>query len=121
MDFCLCINDSSNIFNAKSGRRPPHKFGVSSKVFEDDEFDTEAKTNSKHRVHPLLVRDTLFTCKKHAQGLLFACYTHCAHTPLYVTSPPRVDLNFLTHFTGKGQPSIFKWSALSMRSVDWNV
>ncbi len=43
------------------------------------------------------------------------------HTHLYVTPPPKVDLNFLTHFTGKGGPSIFKWSALSKRSADWNV
>ncbi len=43
------------------------------------------------------------------------------YTPLYVTSPPRADLNFLTHFTGKGRLSIFKWSALSMQSADWNV
>ncbi len=43
------------------------------------------------------------------------------HTPLYVTSPLRADLNFLTYLTGEGGPSIFKWSALSMRSTDWNV
>ncbi len=39
-------------------------------------------------------------------------------THLDVTSPPRVDPNFVTHFTGKGGLSIFKWSALSMRSAD---
>ncbi len=35
-------------------------------------------------------------------------------TQLDVTFPPRADPNFLTHFTGKGGPSIFKWSTLSM-------
>ncbi len=49
-------------------------------------------------------------------------HTHIhIYTPLYVTSPPRADQNFLTHFARKGGPSIFKWSALSMRSADWNV
>ncbi len=43
------------------------------------------------------------------------------HTHLYVTSPPRSDLSFLIHFTGKGGSEIFKCSALSMRSADWNV
>ncbi len=41
----------------------------------------------------------------------------CApHTRTYndVTAPPRVDPNFLTHFTAKGGPSIFEWSTLSM-------
>ncbi len=33
--------------------------------------------------------------------------------------PPKAD--FLTHFTEKSRPSIFKWSALSMRSADWNA
>ncbi len=47
-------------------------------------------------------------------------HTH-THTHLYETSPTRTDLNFLTHFTGKGGPSIFQWSALSMWNVDWNV
>ncbi len=45
--------------------------------------------------------------------------TH-TRTSLYVTSP-RADLNFLTHFTGKGEPLVFKWSALIMRSANWNV
>ncbi len=31
-------------------------------------------------------------------------YTH-TYSPLCVASPPRADLNFLTHFTGKGGPS----------------
>ncbi len=43
------------------------------------------------------------------------------HTHLDIISPPRVDPNFLTHFSGKGGLSIFKWSTLSMFSVDWNI
>ncbi len=39
--------------------------------------------------------------------------TH-THTHTDVTSPPRADQNFLTHFTAKGGPSIFEWSTLSI-------
>ncbi len=39
------------------------------------------------------------------------------HTQTDVTSPPKADLNFLTHFTAKGGPSIFEWSTLSMWSA----
>ncbi len=38
-------------------------------------------------------------------------HTHI-HIHTYVTSPPRADPNFLTHFTAKGGPSIFEWSIL---------
>ncbi len=40
-------------------------------------------------------------------------HTH-THTQRGITSSPRVDPNFLTHFTAKGGPSIFEWSTLSM-------
>ncbi len=40
-------------------------------------------------------------------------HTH-THTYTHNTSPPRADPNFLTHFTAKGGPSLFEWSALSM-------
>ncbi len=58
------------------------------------------------------------TCTMSALGTLCKC-THalaCAytHTHTDVTSPPRADPNFLTHFTTKGGPSIFEWSTLSM-------
>ncbi len=34
------------------------------------------------------------------------------YVPIYLTTPPRADSKFLTHFTGKGGLSIFKWSTL---------
>ncbi len=102
-----------------------HNFEISSDVFTDDESETEAKTNNGHRVCLLLActehtLSLLFACKECAQSLLFACHVH-ARTPQCVISPPRADLNSLTHSTGKGGPSIFKWSALSVWSADWNV
>ncbi len=39
-----------------------HYFGVNSEVFKDNDSETEAKTNSGHRVRPLSVRGPLFTC-----------------------------------------------------------
>ncbi len=36
--------------------------------------------------------------------------THTNLDVIVVTSLPRPDPDFLTHFTGKGGPSIFKWS-----------
>ncbi len=41
-------------------------------------------------------------------------HTQTQTTPTDVTSPPRADPNFLTHFTAKGGSSIFEWSTLSM-------
>ncbi len=52
----------------------PHNFWANSKVFKDDESETEAKTHNEHRVCLLLVGGSFFACKKHAQGLLFAYY-----------------------------------------------
>ncbi len=93
---------------------------VNSQVFKGDEFESEVKTNSGPRVCPLLVEGPHFACVEHAQCPLLA-HRVSVRTPLYVTSAPRADLHFCTHFTGKGELSIFKWSALSMRSADWNV
>ncbi len=78
---------------------------VNSWVFKDDESESEVKTNSGPRVCPLLVKGPHFACVVYAQCPLLA---HCVstymytHTHLYVISPHRVNLNFLTHFTGKG-------------------
>ncbi len=112
-----------------------YNFGVSSWVFKDDESEIEAKTNSRHRVCPLLVVSPFLECAEHAQCPLLACcvsartlthshshsltHTHThTHTYIYThthtPSPPRADPNFLTHFTAKGGPSIFEWSTLSM-------
>ncbi len=51
----------------------PQYFGVDSKLFKDDESETEAKTNSGHRAYPLLA------CTEHAQCPL-ALRTICKHT-----------------------------------------
>ncbi len=90
-------------------------------VFKGDESESEVKTNSEPRVCLLLVEGPHFAGVQHGQCPLWAhCVSTHTHAPI-LTSSPRADLNFLTHFTGKGRPSIFKWSALSMRSMDWNV
>ncbi len=78
-DFSSCINDPSNNFNAKSGRRLPHNFRADYEVFKDKEFETEAKTNSRHQVRLLLVRILLLACIEHAPSALFAHYTAHAH------------------------------------------
>ncbi len=65
------------------GASYPHIFGVNSDIFKDEESETEAKTNSGHRVDLLLVGSPLFACKNHIQNPLFACYV-CVYTP----SPP---------------------------------
>ncbi len=44
----------------------PHNFMVNSRVFKDDESETDAKIKSGHRVCPLLARAV------HAQSLLLA-------------------------------------------------
>ncbi len=93
----------------------PHNFMVDSWVFKDDESESEAP-----RVCPLLVESPHFACVEHAQCPLLAhCLSVHTHTHTHththdVTSPPRGDLNFPTYFTGKGGPSIFKGSMLSV-------
>ncbi len=56
-----------------------HNFMVkwSSWVFKDDECESDAKTNSRHRVCPLLVGSPLLAWSVHAQSLLLA---HCVNT-----------------------------------------
>ncbi len=91
----------------------PHNFIVNSWVFKDDESESEGKTNSGSQICPLLVEGQHFACVEHAQCLLLAHrVSTCAHT--HTTSPPKADPNFLTQFTAKGGPLIFKWSTLSM-------
>ncbi len=50
-----------------------HKFGVNSWGFKDDESETEVKTNSGHRVCPLLFGSSLYACTEHGQRPLLAC------------------------------------------------
>ncbi len=99
----------------------PHNFMVDSWVSKDDESESEVKTNSGPRLCPLLVESPHFVCVEHAHFLLLAhCVSACTHTHTHththtdVTSPPRADLNFLTHFTAKDGPSMFQLSTLSM-------
>ncbi len=63
-----------------------HNFRVNSWGFKDDESETEAKTNSGHRVHPLLVGSLLLACTEPAQRPLLALsgkyiwYVNCTQT-----------------------------------------
>ncbi len=54
----------------KAGAGYPYNFGVNSEVFNDADSETEAKTNSTHRVCPFLA------CTEHAQSLFFTHYVH---------------------------------------------
>ncbi len=81
---------------------------------KDDESESEAKTDSGHRVCLLSVVCLYLAWVEHAQHPLLARAHTNKHTHTDITSPPRVDPNFLTHFTDKGGPSIFQWSTLSM-------
>ncbi len=94
-----------------------HNFMVGSWVFKDDESESEAKINSGPRVCPLLVESPHFACVEHAQCPLLAnCASTCAraHAHTHLTTLPRADQNFFTHFTEKSRQSIFKWSTLFM-------
>ncbi len=55
------------ILSLKNGQN----FWVNSDIFKDDESEAEAKTNSGHRVCPLLVRSPLLACAEHTQSPLF--------------------------------------------------
>ncbi len=58
--------------NSKGGCRLRHNFRANSGVFKDNEFKTDAKTNSGHRVRLLLVGSPLLACTEHTQSPLFA-------------------------------------------------
>ncbi len=101
-----------------------HNFMVNPWVFKDDASETDAKTNSRHRVCPLLVGSPFVTWRVQAQSPLSAHYTHAhpsthptththTHTHLDITSTPREYPNFFTQFTGNSGPSIFKSSTHS--------
>ncbi len=51
----------------------PYNFGIISWVFKADDFKTEVKINSRHRVCLLLVGSPLLACREQAQHPLFAC------------------------------------------------
>ncbi len=50
----------------------PHNFMIDSWVFEDDKSETDAKTNSRHRVCPLLVGSLLLAWRVNAKSPLLA-------------------------------------------------
>ncbi len=60
----------------RAGAGYPYNFGVSSKIFKDDEFETEAETNSRHPVCPLFVRGSLLAHTELAHSPLFAHYVN---------------------------------------------
>ncbi len=66
----------------------PQSFGVNFWVFKDDESETEAKTNSGHRVCPLLA------CTEHALCSLLArhvsTHTH-THTRMHTHITSRIS------------------------------
>ncbi len=76
----------------------PHNFGVNSWIFKQDECEIEAKTNSRHRVCPLLVGilllvgSPLLVCREHAQCLLLVCCVS-THTHLHAA-----DTLFMAQF-----------------------
>ncbi len=57
-----------------------HNFMVNFWVFKDDESESDAKTNSRHRVCLLLVGSLLLAWRVHAQSPLFVCMHAHAHT-----------------------------------------
>ncbi len=60
------------ISRPKSDSGYPTNFMVNSWVFNDDESESEAKTNSRPRVCLLLVENPHFACVEHAQCPLLA-------------------------------------------------
>ncbi len=50
----------------------PHSFMVNFWVFKDDKSESDAKTNSGHRVCLLLVESPLLVWRVHAKSLLLA-------------------------------------------------
>ncbi len=54
----------------------PHNFMVNSWVFKNDESESDAKTNSRHRVCLLLVGSPLLAWRVHSQSLLLAHYVN---------------------------------------------
>ncbi len=65
-----------------------HNFMVNSWVFKDDESETDAKSNSRHRVCLLLVGSPLLAWRVHAQSPPLA---HCATLTPSLTHTHRVD------------------------------
>ncbi len=59
-----------------------HNFMVNSWVFKDDESESDAKTNSRHRVCLLLVGSPLLAWRVLAQSSLLA---HCINTHVHTT------------------------------------
>ncbi len=58
----------------------PYNFMINSRVFKDDEFESDAKTNSRHRVCILLVGSPLLAWRVHAQSPPLAhCVNTCTH------------------------------------------
>ncbi len=73
------VRDIISIPKADSGY--PHNFMVNSWVFKGDESESEVKTNSGHRMCPLLIEGPHFACVEHAQYPLLAhCVSIHTHT-----------------------------------------
>ncbi len=66
----------------------PHIFQVDSGVLKDDEFESEAKTDSGHRVCPLSVGCPHLAWIEHAQHLLLA---HCVSTHTHVRARTKIS------------------------------
>ncbi len=64
---CACSSHAKSrtviLSMPRANTSDPYHLGVDSKVFEDDESETEAKTNSGLCVRLLSVRSPLFACK----------------------------------------------------------
>ncbi len=86
-----------------------YNFGINSLVFKDDESKTEAKTNSGHRVCPLLVGSPILAYTEHAQRPLSAyCVSTYTHTHTFHHGRTQIFLHtFLL------RSSILEWSTLS--------
>ncbi len=67
---------------------------VNSWAFKDDESKSEAKTNSRSGVCPLLVEDPHLACVEHAQCPLLA---HCVKTHTHTQS---ALVNDITRYMG---------------------
>ncbi len=77
-----------------------HNFMVNSWVFKDDEFKSDAKTNSRHLVCLILFRSPLLARRVHAQSPLLAyCVNACTHTHAHTPShsPARTRTHNITH------------------------
>ncbi len=84
------IREITSMPRADSGY--PHNFMVNSWVFKDDESESGTKTNSRHRVCPLMVESPLLALRVHAESpfgtLCQDTHTHThTHTKVFPYVP----------------------------------